>query len=304
MRFTHFVLGATLLMLGGCARPPEVPKHRSDCPPGGVYSMQRAQCIDNTTLLQMLEPYPVVFIGDLHDNLELHRFVAGLIDALHGAGYRVHLANEWFTPADDALLEEYAAGGIKDADFVEKIGWKEKAGYDFELFSPIYHAVQRDGGGLYGINLDREFRQKISDANVTAMTPEERRFYEGLDMNVSAHRQMLAPYLDHCAHAANRSMCSERMYRVQVAWDAMMARESARLVRKVLTDEKQKLLVFAGAFHFAYGLGINMRFARELNLPPMTLLPVARNLAEGYPVGAAELLYLYDAEAAEGRVIQ
>ena len=292
MKYAIFVLGMTLLMLGGCAQQPQPLVHHSDCPEGKIYAMDRAECIDRNTLLDALEPYPVIFLGDQHKRADVHAFAASLIEGLSRRGYRVHLANEWFTPADNGVLSDYAASRFDDGNFTSKIGWKQKAGYDFSLYAPVYHAIQHSHGALYGVNLDKAVRKKISDANVTGMNKEEAAFYRALDLNVSAHRQMLEPYLDHCRHGGNGSACIERMYRVQVAWDTKMALESASLADEVLRTQRDKLIVFAGAMHFASHLGVNMRFSRRSNLPSVTILPVERD-SEGYEHALAEFLYLY-----------
>lgn len=291
MPYAISILVITLFLFSGCGKRPAPLTHYSDCSAGGVYAMNRAQCIDDTALLEMLEPYPVIFVGDHHKSEEVHAFVASLIKGLNSRGYRVHLANEWFSPADNAVLDTYASGEIDDGNFTQKVGWKKKAGYDFDLFAPIYHAVRETGGKLYGINLDKAARKKISDANVTGMDEAERGFYRSLDLNVSAHQQLMRPFMDHCSHAKNGQTCAERMYRVQVAWDTKMGEESAKLAKEVLAVPQEKLVVFIGAMHLSSRLGVNMRFARRCYLPQVTILPAAQN-SGGYPHAAAEFLYL------------
>lgn len=281
-------IAGMMILLGGCGvKQPEALMHQVKC--DGVYAMKRGECIALTTLVQDLEPYRVIFLGDHHDSEAAHAFAVELMDALAAQGHRIHLANEWFTPSDNALLSEYAAQAMNDGNFTEAVGWKQKAGFDFKLFAPLYHAVQRHEGSLYGINLTRDERKLISDANVSGMSPELKRFFEGLDTNVSAHRQLLKPYLDHCKQSAN---CAERMMRVQTAWDTKMAVESHKLLKTL--GKEEKLIVFAGSMHFAHGLGIGMRFARISNEPYVTVLPALQD-AQGYPNGVADYLYLYTA---------
>ena len=293
MPYAIFMLAVTLLLLGGCGKRPEPLTHHTDCQAGSIYAMNRAECIDPAMLLDMLEPYPVLFLGDHHKSEALHAFAASLIEGLSRRGYRVHLANEWFSPADNALLDTYASGAIDDGNFTKKVEWKTKAGYDFDLFAPIYHAVREGGGKLYGVNLSKAARKKISDANLTGMDEAELAFYRSLDLNVSAHRQMVAPFMKHCTQQSDTRNCEERMYRVQVAWDSKMGQESARLAQRVLTTPREKLIVFVGAMHLNRDLGVNMRFSRLSYLPHVTILP-ALHTSMGYLHGTADFLYLLD----------
>ncbi len=124
-------------------------------------------------------------------------------------------------------------------------------------------------GRLYGMNLTKENRSKISLKQVDKMTKEEKSFYDSLDLNVSAHKQLVAPYLQHCNKMPKKSEepCEQRMYRVQVAWDSYMANNINKLAKKVLKSSKDKLLIFVGAMHVEQKVGIPLRFARQSNLP-------------------------------------
>ena len=283
-----------LLFLAGCSKQTEPLVHTLDCK-NEYYSLKSAECIDFDRLLQEMEHYPVIFVGDHHQSREVHQFVAALITRLHQEGYNISVANEWFTPEDNTLLKTYADLEINDGNFTQKIKWKNKTGYEFSSFSPIYHAAQKSGADLYGINMSKAARKKISDQNLSGMSGEERKFNDSLDLDVSAHRQLLASYFTHC-HAAKKdeseAVCLERMYRVQVAWDTKMAQESASLSSSLIKTDKDKLIVFAGAFHFIYGLGINLRFARLSTLPFVTILPVTSE-TKNIETGSGDFLYIY-----------
>jgi uncharacterized iron-regulated protein len=257
--------------------------------------MKQARCIDDSELVKRLAPYRVVFVGDHHAQSDLHQKLAKFITGLDRAGRHVSLANEWFIPEDNSLLKQYAKGSYK-GDFPQAVEWKKKAGYySFDSYALMYNAVRKAHGGLYGINLSRESRKHISDADHSVMSREEKDFYDSLDLNVTAHRQMLSPFFAHChslRKGENVTSCSERMYRVQVAWDSYMAKESAALVNKIQHRHSDLLMVFAGSMHFAYGLGINTRFARLSREPFVTIkpVPVGTDTAD---VGEADFLLFY-----------
>ncbi|WP_345974647.1 ChaN family lipoprotein [Sulfurimonas sp. HSL3-7] len=287
-----------LLFFSGCADKTALSLNHDVKPSCTYYSLQRAECLDKEAFIDIFEPYRVIFVGDHHHSANAHKVLTELIDELSRRGYKIALANEWFTPQDDALLKQYVDGEL-DANLSKALSWKKRVGYDFNLSKPIYDAVIANQGALFGINMSRAFKKKISDQNLTGMSEEERKFYDGLDLNVRAHKVMLSPYFSHCHSLKNgesQAACSERMYRVQVAWDTMMGEESAKLLERLAADEK--LIVFVGAMHLENGLGVNMRFARVSNEPFITLLPVPKKVQQNEEIdahlGRSDLLYLYD----------
>lgn len=292
------LLVGLLLFFSGCADKKVLPLSHDVKPSCTYYSLQRAECLDKEGFIDACEPYRVIFVGDHHHSADAHKVLTELIQELSGRGYKIALANEWFTPQDDMLLKQYVEGKLED-NVTKALGWKKRVGYDFNLSKPIYDAVIANRGSLYGINMSRAFKKKISDQNLTGMSAEERRFYEGLDLNVNVHKAMLSPYFSHChslKDGESQAACSERMYRVQVAWDTMMGQESAKLSDNLAADEK--LIVFVGAMHLENGLGANLRFARVSNEPFITLIPVPRKAKQQEEtdahLGRSDLLYLYD----------
>lgn len=294
-----FLFFFALLVLSGCSRPSASVRHTlpAHC---DVYDMKQAACIDRTELVRRLQPYRVVFIGDQHDSEALHALLAGLLKQLGRSGRHLSLANEWFTPDDDPVLRQYAARTF-EGNFTKTVDWKRKAGYPFASYAPIYDAVRDTGGELYGINMDKALQKEISDHNRSAMTQRQRDFYDGLDMNLTAHRSMFMPFFAHChgrKDGETSEACTQRMYRVQVAWDSYMACQAAALAKEQLRAKNDLLIVFAGAMHLAYGIGINARFARLSREPFVTILPVpeGETLVD---VGEADYLLFYPRKSQE-----
>ncbi len=289
-----------LVLFAGCADKTVSSlsyKVQSSCT---YYSLQRAECLNKAAFIDAVKPYRVIFVGDHHSSANAHKIVIELIDGLSHRGYKIALANEWFTPKDDTLLKQYVSGELGE-DLSKALDWKKRAGYDFNLSKPIYDAIIANHGSLYGINMSREFEKKISENNLSAMSDKERMFYDHLDLNVSVHKEMLSPFFSHCHSLKNgesQQQCSERMYRVQVAWDTMMGEESAKLLQTLKADEK--LIVFVGAMHLESGIGANMRFARKTDIPSITILPWPKSTKEkniiDVGLGSSDLIYLYDAE--------
>ncbi len=287
------LLTITFLFLSGCQNRPLTITHEIK-PECEYYSLKSAQCLDETQMLKQLEPYKVIFIGDHHPQDALHHKIASLITAFSNKGTTVHLANEWFYPEDKKVLEQFSADKIDETTFLKQIQWDKRLKYyKYDSFKPMYEAVKRGNGRLYGINLTKQARKKISDQNLSAMNQNEYLFNGELDLNISAHRQFIMPFFSHChAPKPNESLqeCRERMYRVQVAWDSKMAMESHKLAQRL--QDNEKLIVFAGALHIENGLGIPMRFSRLNTVPTISIIPVDSQTKEAAN-GSGDYLLLY-----------
>ncbi len=287
MKLLYFLIIA-VIFLTGCSQPKPL-THEFTCK-GELYSLKSSQCLSMDAFSKNIEPYRVIFIGDYHDEKEVQEFVVKFIAA---SSKKVHVANEWFTPEHNKLLNDYIEGDINASVLSADVNWTKQVGYDFKNYELIYESVKDAKGKLYGINMSKKFRKKISDQNLSAMSKEEREFFNTLDLHVNAHQQLVSPYLDHCKHSKNISTCKKRMYRVQVAWDSYMGHESSLLANSILKDKESILIVFVGAMHLSQSLGINMRFARENNLPFVTLLPLS-NKELSVEHGEADYMFFYD----------
>ncbi|MEN8148165.1 MAG: ChaN family lipoprotein [Campylobacterota bacterium] len=295
-----FIFIGLLILFTGCApKEPKIITHKIP-PTCNYYSLQSAECLDSKRFIDRVEPYDVIFIGDHHHSANAHKTVVELISGLSKRGYGIALANEWFSPKDNALLETYTNGEL-DSNTSKALGWKKRVSYDFNLSEPIYDAVIAGHGKLYGINMDKAFKKMVSEQNLTAMSEDQRAFYDALDLNVSAHQQQLAPFFSHCHHlkkGESQKQCRERMYRVQVAWDTMMGQESAKLAENL--KENEKLIVFVGAMHLESKIGVNLRFARENDRPSITVLPISKDIKQQketeVDLGSSDLIYFYERE--------
>lgn len=250
------------------------------------------------SMADRLASYTLIFIGDHHNEDDLHQKIQHLIEALQKKGKRVVLANEWFTPDDNELLKAWTTKALDEKTFLEKIDWKKRIGFAYKSFKPIYNAVIEGKGSLVGINLTKKEQKKISERDFDAMNNSEKAFYQALDLDVYIHQDMLKPFFQQC-HAYSQDAkedCSQRMYRVQVAWDSKMAQSVYNNVKKLQKDEL--LIVLSGAMHLENGLGINLRFSRLSHHPFLTLIP-RPSKTKKLPLGVADSVVFYKEKGQE-----
>jgi uncharacterized iron-regulated protein len=245
-----------------------------------------------------VELYPIIFIGDHHNTEKTHKFFENFLKELDKKGYKLHLANEWFSPEDDKLLQEYINGKIDSKTLKEKKEWDKFTKYKWEYVEPLYEAVKQNNGKLYGMNISKEYREKISLKEFDKMSQEEKDFYNNLDLDVSAHHQLVSPFLEHCNKMPQKTLepCKERMYRVQVTWDTYMAQNVAKIAKEIIKSSKDKLLVFAGSMHVEQNVGIPLRFARLSNLPFITISneKIEKDKDMKINTNKSDIVYIYE----------
>lgn len=288
----------TIFLFSGCADKIATPLTHNLDKKEGIYSIKQAKSIDIQELVDEVEHYPVIFVGDHHDTEKTHKFFAEFINELSKKGYNLNLANEWFTPAQDELLKEYTDNKFDTATFKQKVDWDKFSKYKWEYVSSLYEAIKNSGGRLYGMNISKEDRTKISLREFDKMSQEEKDFYNSLDLGVSAHQQLIYPYLKHCDKMPQTSKepCLDRMYRVQVTWDTYMAQNVAKIAKEVIKTSKDKLLVFAGALHIEQNLGIPLRFLRLSNLPFISISNEKIDKEKDLKIDTnkADIVYIYE----------
>jgi len=266
----------------------------------GIYSVKQAKNIKMQDLINEVEHYSIIFVGDHHNNKKTHKFFENFLKELDKKGYNLNLANEWFTPNHNELLKDFTDGKLDGIRLKERRYWDEFTKYKWEYLEPLYETIKNNGGNLFGMNISKEDRKKISLNQFEKMSKEDKSFYDTLDLNVSAYRQLVMPYLKHCNQMPSTSKsvepCELRMYRVQVTWDTYMANNVNKIANNVLKTPKDKLIVFVGAMHIEQNLGIPLRFSRLSNLPFITISNEKIDTKKDLKIDTnkADIVYIYN----------
>jgi uncharacterized iron-regulated protein len=263
-----------------------------------LFSSKKAKEISYAELIDEIKEYKVVFVGDHHNTKASHEFFNEVLNKLISEGYNIHLANEWFYPSHNKLLEDYTKGVIDSKTLKEKREWEKFTKYKWEYVEKLYETVKKSNGKLYGINISKKERKKISLKQLSLMNAGEKIFYDNLDLDVQVHKDLVSPYFKHCNKMPIKSDedCEKRMYRVQVTWDTYMAKQTNLLAKRVLNSPKDILLVFAGAMHVEKNLGIPLRFSRLNNTPFTTITNYRISKEENikFPINKADIIYIYN----------
>jgi len=252
---------------------------------------------DAGIVLGALTAADVVLLGEAHTFAEHHRWQLHSLAALHTLRPDMVIAFEMFPRRVQSILDQWVAGKLQPAAFLDAVEWTRVWGYDADLYLPLFHFARQHRIPMVAMNVDRSLISKVGEIGWDAIPEQER---EGVTTAAAAgsdYRASLAQLyrdkqrfgLDPEAHAAAddvetpeealTALAQEpsfhRFVQAQTTWDRAMAEAmvSAR------ADHPTALVVgVVGRGHVEFGYGI------EHQLKDLGVLRVASAL----PVPAGE----------------
>lgn len=235
--------------------------------PDSPAALASPQAVDLNALLDLkrvvsrLTGKRVVFIGETHDRYDHHLNQLALIRQLHEANPNLVIALEFFQQPFQPYLDEYVAGKIDERTFLDKTEYFERWGYDYRLYRPIIEYARQHSMPLLALNVPREISEKVGQAGLDGLTPEEKAAWvpETIDRSDNAYRERLQAI--YSQHPSTKSGDFDRFYQVQLLWDEAMAARAARYLKE---NSGRQMVLLAGAGHLDYGAGIPNRLVRRV----------------------------------------
>lgn len=254
MRIVCLIL---VLALGACAPKPrlEVPKTAAQ---PGIYTVS-GEVVSEQALLDALTSARVVLIGESHDNAADHavqlRLLRGVADRKPAA-----LGMEMFQRPFQPALDLYVAGGLDEDEMLEQTEYKERWGFDVDLYRPLWTFAQDRGIPIVALNARRELTKRIAKVGVDGLSEAERADLPELDLSDERYLAWIDEVFK--SHgAAFDAQKLERFFAAQVAWDETMADTAARWSA---SNPEATLVVAAGRGHIERDWGIPQRLRRRL----------------------------------------
>ncbi|MEM8998218.1 MAG: ChaN family lipoprotein [Acidobacteriota bacterium] len=224
----------------------------------------------------------LLLVGESHTSEEFHRVQEIVLRELHRAGRKVVVGLEMFPPDSQQALDQWSAGELADAEFLEASGWYEHWGYRWEYYRSIFELIRDEGLPMRGLNVPRDVVRAAREKGFDGLDPEDRRrLPEEIQPATPEFQRLFLSYFgdDSGLHALEGEML-EGFLRAQTAWDASMAYNASKVLAE---DPEAMVVVLVGSGHVAYGLGIARQAAPLLEAPVATLIPVPVSV-DGEPV--------------------
>jgi uncharacterized iron-regulated protein len=257
---SRLLLGLLLagLIWEGCAMMPETPVNLTvkdtdrQFPAGTILSAQTRRAVTYEDMLADLEQVQVVFVGETHTSAVHHAIQARLVEALHARHPNLTVGMEMFDHRYDPVLARWTAGELDREAFIQQSHWYVRQagwGFDFDLYAPIFEAVQANRIRLVGLNVPGWIPSKISKSGLHNLLPDERRLVaENVDTDNAEHRAYVEGVFS--ANPHHQSGPFEYFYEAQCAWEDTMA---ASIVRKM---GDAPMVVIVGNGHIIRKFGV------------------------------------------------
>lgn len=267
-RLTRSLFFSFFLILGGCSRTSLQWDSEAPYPPprapeiGDILHTATGHFINQQQLFSSLTRYPLVYVGELHDNPASHRLQLEILKAMQARHPgQVALGMEMFNNEQQVALDQWVAGELSEKEFLRESRWFENWGSDFELYRELLEYSREQQIPVIGLNVPRALGRKVSMTPLDQLDSETREQLPEMDMSDPYQRMMIEEIFG--AHGAGVSMV-ESFFRRQTLWDEAMAATVADYMRE---HPGRHMVIIAGGWHVEYGFGIPRRVHRRLPLP-------------------------------------
>lgn len=279
-------LVATLFLAGCAASAPGLTGSQVASPYFDISILQKGQIVHLPTgrlmsrdeLMGHLEEFPVVYVGETHDNVYDHEIELDVLKHLTETfPDEVALGLEMLRRPFQKDVDAYLAGEMDDHAFVRDVWSKSWGPTSWPYYRDLLHFAREHGVPVLALNAGKDLQTAVRNHEFDDLPPEfAARLPEDMDTADPYHRAFAEAML--MGHDAG-SRYVDVFLRIQTLWDETMADTAARALTAG-PDAPSRLVVMAGANHVRYGFGIPRRLFRRVPLPYVVLTPYLVEIPE------------------------
>lgn len=254
-------------LLSGCTTPP-VAEPTAGTDQGlqaPVLALARSQ-----SLREMIEGSPetrVWLVGETHDRVDHHQVQLQVFEYLYQSSPALALGVEWFQKPFQAVLNDYVAGRISEAEMLDKTGYFKRWRFDYRLYRPILSYAREHRVPVVALNASQELITALRDTAPDDLPDAlKRQLPDAYDFSDLDYADRLRTVYK--AHP-NSSVDFDTFLRLQLTWDESMAEGIADYLD---AHPDRRMLVLAGSGHIRDGSGIPNRLRRRTPVPQKAVL--------------------------------
>lgn len=247
------------------------------------------EAITQTELLNRVAGKSIVLLGEEHDNAAHHRWQLNAMTALHSRNAKMMVGLEMVPRRFQSVLDDWTAGELDEASFLEQVQWSQVWGYDPQMYLPLLYFARDNRLPGVALNVNRELVSRVGAGGWDALDDSDR---EGLSDPAPAsadyRRQLGELYTykltlygrgEKAGDAASvpdlqevmKSKAFANFVDAQLTWDRAMAEALATAYWR---DTEALVIGIVGRGHLEYGYGIPHQLA-DLGLDDVAvLLPI------------------------------
>ena len=113
-------------------------------------------------LFDSLKRYPLVYVGEVHDNPASHRLQLQVLKALHANNPgKLALGMEMFTSDQQPSLDKWVQGELSEKAFLRQSKWFDNWRTDFELYRDLLIFCRDNNIAVVGLNAPKPLGRKV-----------------------------------------------------------------------------------------------------------------------------------------------
>lgn len=223
----------------------------------GITDTATGEVIAPAMLPAALSDVRILFVGESHTDMETHRVERRVIEELVRAGRKVFVGLEMYPYTEQKFLDQWSAGELPEAAFIEASRWYRNWGYHWNYYRDIFLFAQKNRLRMFAVNTPREVVAAVRKKGFQGLTEEERAHIPAkIETDNAEHLRLFkASFNSDSFHTGMTEEDWKGMLNAQCAWDATMGYNAVRALQK-FGDEKTIMVVLIGAGHVQYGLGV------------------------------------------------
>lgn len=219
--------------------------------------------LDSTMFNRQLKMADVIYLGETHDNADHHAAQLDIIKKIIDSGKKPVIGFEFFSRQQSSWLLNFTSNNKHSFRPLKKehagtllrqrLGWNDRT--DWPYYFPFIELAKEHGLQVFGADLDKGIRIRITRAGVEEMSAIEKSEVPEVYAEDSAEYQKLI-FEDlragHCNMASDKLI--KKLYKTISIRNAFMA-QSIHMVQKNL-EQQQPVVMILGRGHVNYNGGL------------------------------------------------
>lgn len=257
----------------------------------GFHAVLRVRDGEIITFGQMMEEVKkvnVVFVGEIHDDINHHRLQLAIISALHESGTTMAIGLEMFRWNSGQALDAWVRGRSSLEHFLPIYydNWNQP----WPLYRNIFYYSREHEIPLIGLNIPEDIAKAVSLKGFDSLSNKQKKILPpGISCNVDPTYMdfIRRAYGDHPAKGKGGRRFVH-FCEAQMVWDKSMAWHLAQYLKK---NPDRTLVVLAGVGH-AWKRGIPEQLTMESALTYRVILPLVPDQIEKTTVTTRDADYV------------
>lgn len=210
-------------------------------------------------IVKVAKLYPVIFVGEHHDNYAHHLNQLEIIKELYSQDKKIAVGFEMIQKQFQPVLDDYIKGNISEYEFLKQVDYYNRWSFDYNLYAPIFRYLRENKIPAIALNIDNTITKKISQGNANKLTTTEiSQLPKEMNIPNKFYEKTLRKIFN-LHPPQNKKRNFTNFFLVQNIWDEVMAESIVNFQKKY---RNYKVVAIVGQGHLNKETGIPLRYKR------------------------------------------